>query len=350
MVLRVLASRPTPTSPTTIQRHRVRTSGALKLAKRTPEAMRGAVVLVGDVHGHSDKLRSLWRELEKELGSARFRCARVILLGDLCDRGPDTAGVLSFLASDVPEGYPEMEVRLLAGNHDLGLVTFLNLIPVQGGDALRGYDARRPEPPLWEDTQGAEGEGKAERAGAALAHVGMHLQGRRWGARVRAGTRTSGPEVTTNAFESEPTFASYGVETGDREGLLAAMPDSHKQLLASLEFVVEMDGVTDDQHPEVTKLIAVHAGLVSSQPVREQVASLRAKTVDRQWVEALQGRANVFNLPDSDLPSDVLVASGHHGVLKLDGRRLIVDSCAGRAERPLKAVVLPERLIVESTC
>jgi hypothetical protein len=73
----------------------------------------------------------------------------------------------------------------------------------------------------------------------------------------------------------------------------------------------------------------------------------------RYRVEALQGRANVINLPaaaTSGLPSDVLVASGHHGRLALDGRRLIVDACAGHAQKKLAAVVLPERLVVESTC
>lgn len=299
--------------------------------------MNETVVLIGDVHGHVAKLRSLWRELEVSLGIERFSRSRVLLLGDLCDRGPDTAGVLNFLSQDVPERFPEMEVRILAGNHDLGLVTFLNLIPIQGGDAPEGYDARRPEPPLWGDND-----------------VGMHLQGRRWGASPSPSTSTTNEnQVIVNAFESETTFASYGVEPGDRDGLLAAMPDAHKKLLESLEFIVELNDVTDDTHPEVRRLIAVHAGLESTRSVDEQVASLREKTVNEQWVEALQGRRNVIELPGTEstgLPSDVLVVSGHHGVLRLDGRRLIIDSCAGHVERSLKAVVLPERLVVESTC
>ena len=300
-------------------------------------AMSGTVVLIGDVHGHAGKLRSLWVELEAQLGSERFKSARVILLGDLCDRGPETKGVLDFLACEVPELYPAMEVRILAGNHDLGWATFLHLLPVQGGDAPDGYDARRPEPPLWEEDE---------------AWVGMHLQGRRWGAGPISSSTSHGVKIN-NAFESEATFQSYGVQPGDRAGLLAAMPEAHKRLLASLDFVVEMEGVADDFHPEVTRLVAVHAGLESTRPVQEQMASLRAKTVNKQWLEALQGRANVVGLPcaeTSGLPEDVLVASGHHGHLKLDGRRLIVDSCGGHAERPLTAVVLPERLLVKSAC
>lgn len=51
------------------------------------------------------------------------------------------------------------------------------------------------------------------------------------------------------------------VPAGDRAGLLAAMPEAHKALLSSLEFVVEIDGVTDRTNPEITRIIAVHAGL-----------------------------------------------------------------------------------------
>jgi hypothetical protein len=69
---------------TPLRSHRAAVSSGSALNQA---AMSGTVVLVGDVHGHSDKLRSLWRELEKALGSERFNNARVILLGDLCDRG-----------------------------------------------------------------------------------------------------------------------------------------------------------------------------------------------------------------------------------------------------------------------
>lgn len=298
------------------------------------------VVLIGDVHGHVKKLESLWGRLEVELGAERFNNSRVVFLGDFCDRGPDTSGVLSFLAA-IPEKHPGVELRLLAGNHDLGLMTFLNLIEIEGGDAPLGFVARRPEPPLCHDVNAGErAEGK---------EIGMHLQGRRWGAPPLGSTKgVTAKTHVTNAFESEATFASYGVEPGDRVGLLAAMPDAHKKLLASLEFVVEMDDVTDDHHPEVKKLIAVHAGLLSA-PVNEQVEKLQKRIVNEQWIEALQGRGNVVNLPHT-LASDVLVASGHHGKLVMEGRRLIVDSCAGHSERQLAAVILPERKIVMSEC
>jgi len=93
--------------------------------------------------------------------------------------------------------------------------------------------------------------------------------------------------------------------------------------------------------------------------------------VDRQWLEPLQGRTNCIGLPPpvltsdgcaagwaaavavervggTGLPADTLLASGHHAVLKLEGRRLIVDACGGHTHRPLAAVVLPTRRIVFS--
>jgi hypothetical protein len=49
------------------------------------------------------------------------------------------------------------------------------------------------------------------------------------------------------------------------------------------------------------------------------------------------------------LPENVLVVSGHHGFVKLDKNRIIVDGCAGHEDRPLTAVVLPERALVDDS-
>lgn len=283
------------------------------------------IVLVGDVHGHATKLRRLFRNLRTRLGSKRLDKATVVFLGDLCDRGPDTKGVFEFIASELPEKHPAMDVRVLAGNHDFAMGCFVRA--TAGGVAADDWtNSRRPEPPLWRDDRGDT-------------HVNMHLQGRRWG-----GTA----EDSANAFESERTFHSYGVDAGDREKLLAALPEKHKALLASMEFVVEIDGVSDDDNPKVDALIAVHAGLESDVPVNEQLVALRTKVETTQWVEGLQGRANVLPA-HPELPENVLVVSGHHGFVKLDKNRIIVDGCAGHEDRPLTAVVLPERALVDDS-
>ncbi|PIQ25311.1 hypothetical protein COW36_19725 [bacterium (Candidatus Blackallbacteria) CG17_big_fil_post_rev_8_21_14_2_50_48_46] len=67
-------------------------------------------ILIGDVHGCLDELRLLWSRLPltKE--------TRIIFLGDLIDRGPDSVGVLEFVEEQSTR-YPFL--TLLLGNHEL---------------------------------------------------------------------------------------------------------------------------------------------------------------------------------------------------------------------------------------
>lgn len=69
---------------------------------------------IGDVHGHA-------RHLEVILGHAGTllatgKVARVVFLGDLIDRGPDSASCLR-LAAEFRDRHPE-SVDILAGNHE----------------------------------------------------------------------------------------------------------------------------------------------------------------------------------------------------------------------------------------
>lgn len=100
------------------------TAGVIRAAMRSDASRARATVLTGDVHGHSKKLRHLFQRLHSALGSERLSEARVVFLGDLCYRGPDTKGVLEFIASELPEKYPAIELRVLAGNHDLAHLHF----------------------------------------------------------------------------------------------------------------------------------------------------------------------------------------------------------------------------------
>ncbi|ALE17273.1 serine /threonine protein phosphatase [Altererythrobacter epoxidivorans] len=70
--------------------------------------------VVGDIHGRLDLFEALANAIEaddRERGHAK---STVVLLGDLVDRGPESAGVLSF-ARDWQTRRP---VRILAGNHE----------------------------------------------------------------------------------------------------------------------------------------------------------------------------------------------------------------------------------------
>ncbi len=64
---------------------------------------------IGDVHGCLDKLRRLWAEIGPGPGD------RVVFLGDLIDRGPDSRGVLSFVREANRHG---VSVVALRGNHE----------------------------------------------------------------------------------------------------------------------------------------------------------------------------------------------------------------------------------------
>lgn len=85
-------------------------------------------ICVGDIHGHLERLRNLWRNLELKLGTDAFQSATVIFLGDYNDRGADTKGVVEFLVS-LPQRYPQQRHVFLAGNHDFAFAAFLGVLP-----------------------------------------------------------------------------------------------------------------------------------------------------------------------------------------------------------------------------
>ena len=70
--------------------------------------------LIGDIHGRLDLFRAMVAAIEDDDTSRQPSNTQVVLLGDLVDRGPDSAGVVS-LARDWQS---QREVRILAGNHE----------------------------------------------------------------------------------------------------------------------------------------------------------------------------------------------------------------------------------------
>lgn len=71
------------------------------------------ICVIGDVHGCIDALEMLLLEIEKHDPDG---AARVLFLGDLLDRGPDSAAVLALVMALVSEA-PERFLCLL-GNHE----------------------------------------------------------------------------------------------------------------------------------------------------------------------------------------------------------------------------------------
>lgn len=69
---------------------------------------------VGDVHGRLDLFERLIEAIEADDAAAPLAATTVVLLGDLVDRGPDSAGVVA----RARQWQGERKVRLLAGNHE----------------------------------------------------------------------------------------------------------------------------------------------------------------------------------------------------------------------------------------
>ena len=70
--------------------------------------------VIGDIHGRLDLYDALITAIEAEIAADDPAEARVVLLGDLVDRGPDSAGVVARTQS----WQQRRNVRVLAGNHE----------------------------------------------------------------------------------------------------------------------------------------------------------------------------------------------------------------------------------------
>ena len=103
------------------------------------------VYAIGDVHGRLDLLKDVLQKLEAfDAAMPAPRSRHIILLGDLVDRGPDSAGVLKFI-HNVTRKTDRMIV--LQGNHEQIMLEALGGTPGalrpwlrMGGDAtLRSF-------------------------------------------------------------------------------------------------------------------------------------------------------------------------------------------------------------------
>jgi len=88
--------------------------GAARRAQRSYGSIPtgGRVYAIGDVHGRLDLLDDLLGRVAADAGDTPYE---LILLGDLVDRGPDSAGVVARAMSLVAGPVP---TRVLAGNHE----------------------------------------------------------------------------------------------------------------------------------------------------------------------------------------------------------------------------------------
>ncbi len=78
----------------------------------------GPLDIVGDVHGEIDALHDLLARLGYYRDGGHAAGRRLIFVGDLCDRGPDSAAVIDLVRSLVTAG----RAQCVVGNHELNLL------------------------------------------------------------------------------------------------------------------------------------------------------------------------------------------------------------------------------------
>jgi serine/threonine protein phosphatase 1 len=100
-------------------------------ARRQPCVPPGSrVYAIGDVHGRLDLLAELAEAIEHDDAASTAAQTTVVMLGDLVDRGPDSAGVIDFAS----KWAMLRDIRFIAGNHE---EMFLNAFTEHG--RFRGF-------------------------------------------------------------------------------------------------------------------------------------------------------------------------------------------------------------------
>lgn len=135
---------------------------------RTPSTPTDTLVwAVGDVHGCADLLSTLVEAVLGDVETRNASHAHLIFLGDYIDRGPDTKGVLRYLAA--LEERAGLSLHFLKGNHEDRMQAFLadpafgtGWSEFGGREALASYGLQPPGlsdgPDVWEAARDALAE------------------------------------------------------------------------------------------------------------------------------------------------------------------------------------------------
>jgi serine/threonine protein phosphatase 1 len=118
------------------------------LSKGGPDGVRHYVI--GDIHGLLSVLDALLDEIRADMARNPVAEARIISLGDMVDRGPQSKEVVARLMNP-PGDLPPVSV--VKGNHEAQLLAFLDDTPVHpwwmgasggGSETLRSYGVTPP--------------------------------------------------------------------------------------------------------------------------------------------------------------------------------------------------------------
>lgn len=118
------------------------------MSPRAPEGQ--TVWAIGDVHGRLDLLEPLVEGILADAAEGPAGGTEVVFLGDYVDRGPDSRGVLKYLAR--LRERPGVRWRFLKGNHEEAMLQFLEdptfgpeWCRYGGGATLRSYGLNEPQ-------------------------------------------------------------------------------------------------------------------------------------------------------------------------------------------------------------
>lgn len=78
----------------------------------------GSLDIVGDIHGEISALKSLLRRLGYDLNGIHPEGRKLVFVGDLCDRGEDSVGVVKLVMQMVKNG----NAQCILGNHELNIL------------------------------------------------------------------------------------------------------------------------------------------------------------------------------------------------------------------------------------
>lgn len=197
------------------------------------------IYAIGDIHGQREMLETALERIESDGGPD----ARIVFLGDYCDRGPDSRGVIELLQQGKAEGRNWVT---LMGNHDRMFSMFLEDYPRTDSQLLVGYHWLHPR------IGGVE----------TLASYGVDVADRERTFAVHERAQAQVPQNHIDFMDDLPSHHQEGdflfVHAGIRPGVALADQDIEDKIWIRGEFLDHQDphpwlvvhGHTQVPHPE----------------------------------------------------------------------------------------------------
>ena len=122
--------------------------------KALPAGPAGRVLYaIGDIHGCLNELEDVLQVIDRDINLHGVEDVTIVFLGDLIDRGPDSAGVVRRIYQLSEHQREGVRIVLLAGNHEEALIraadgdseTAANWIQFGGAEALQSYGSTQKD-------------------------------------------------------------------------------------------------------------------------------------------------------------------------------------------------------------